>query len=590
MASNTNKPASSYPTNDSKRGPEKLKKSDLSGVPVDNGKSTQETVEETLNDNTLHTFVDQLFSSLPQTEEYKGYRSIFIQEQISLDDKLNDKKLVEIGVGIAKEVHRDKILRAFDTKKAEAEAASQQAGESAADSNQADLDLETYFTWCVSYKFDSLKSRIKKLKMTEFDSMTTSNEILFKFREQWQKAEFRDTFFNGKDKIGVPPLGTKKKMDLFELHFYRYCWLIDNIDDLQANCWARCVSWRNKGNNYVPVSVGYARGIMIGAPFMIMALASILHISGVPSEVYYLLLIVALGVYFIHLLLVVYTYYTVHYRCCDHCSWEVDDANITDVETGVEELEAGGRGDSEDLEAKVPKDANTTKKMNQAKSRKRVPNYRGGSSSCIREILKDYALPFLRNQQFSWFHRAFIQLWPGIFAYCLVTTLFEGDYSASLKVLGMAVIIILGHIVAINGKNWRALVREYQWAVMFCCIKRPLVEYQQHVDFKNPNHSRSSKSQQLYEHCKYLIRELNLTERACNVAIPRSDGSIPREYKVLHEMMKENQEARIMDLEDALKDLSEIDSFRLGMLVEEFSFVEVTLKYLDIDVCSCCAC
>jgi len=276
-------------------------------------------------------------------------------------------------------------------------------------------------------------------------------------------------------------------MDLFELHFYRYCWLIDNIDDLQANCWARCVSWRNKGNNYVPVSVGYARGIMIGAPFMIMALASILHISGVPSEVYYLLLIVALGVYFIHLFLVVYTYYTVHYRCCDHCSWEVDDANITDVETGVsEELEAGGRGDSEDLEAKVSKDANTTKKMNQAKSRKRVPNYRGGSSSCIREILKDYALPFLRNQQFSWFHRAFIQLWPGIFAYFFATTLFEGDYSASLKILGMAVIVISGHIVAINGKNWRALVREYQWAVMFCCIKRPLVEYQQHVDFKNP--------------------------------------------------------------------------------------------------------
>jgi len=214
MASNTNKPASSYPTNGQKRGPEKPKKSDLSGVPVDNGKSTHETVQKSLNDNALHTFVDQLFSSLPKTEEYKGYRSIFIKEQISLDDatKLNDKKLFEIGIGIAKELHRDKILTAIDTIiKAEAEAASQQAGESAADSNQADLDLETYFTWCVSYKFDSLKSRIKLLKMTEFDSMTTSNEILFKFREQWQKAEFRDTFFNGKDKIGVPPLGTKKE-------------------------------------------------------------------------------------------------------------------------------------------------------------------------------------------------------------------------------------------------------------------------------------------------------------------------------------------------------------------------------------------
>jgi len=552
MASNTNKPASSFPTHGPKRGPEKTKKPDLTGV--GNGISTPETFEETLNDNALHTFVDRVFSSLPQTEDYKGYRSIFIQEQISLDIAcdLKDKALEEIG--IAKKVHRIKILKAIA-----AAAASQQAGEidtgditlestnmlwlaqdEAWRSNFIDFftqaiaqqngryndevkldalakfpelqaqhinylqtiissttpaDKETCFSWCVSYSFDQLKTRIKELEMHEFDSMTTSNEILLKFREQWQKAKFRDTFFNGKEEIegvrpAVPPFGTAKEMDLFELHFYRYCWLIDNIDDLQENCWARCFSRCNKGNDYVPVSVGYARGIMIGAPFMIMAFASLLHISGVPSEVYYLLFMVALGVYFIHLLLVAYTYYTVNYRCCDHCSWEVgnDEANITDVETGVsQELEAG-RGVSQELEAEVSKDSNTTYRylMNQAKSRKRVPNYRGGSSSCIREILKDYVLPFVRNHQFSWFHRAFIQLWPGIFAYFLVCTLFDGDYSASLKILGMAVIIISGHILAISGKNWRALVREYQWAVMFCCVKRPLVEYQQNVDFKNP--------------------------------------------------------------------------------------------------------
>jgi len=246
---------------------------------------------------------------------------------------------------------------------------------------------------------------------------------------------------------------------------------------LQESFWARCFSGCNKGNDYVPVSVGYARGIMISAPLIIMVLASILHISGVPSQVYYSLFMVALGFFFIHNLLAAYTYYTVHYRCCDYCSWENgndDEANIPDLEEAGVAVEL------------ISEDPNITKLANQAKSRKRVPNYRGESSSCIREILKDYLLPLLRNHQFSWFHRAFIQLWPGIFAYFFVTKLFEGDHTAGLKILGMAVIVISGHIVAIKRRNWHALVREYQWAVMFCCIKRPLVEYQQHVEFENP--------------------------------------------------------------------------------------------------------
>merc|ERR1719184_664793 len=108
---------------------------------------------------------------------------------------------------------------------------------------------------------------------------------------------------------------------------------------------------------------------------------------------------VAAGVYFIHLLLVVYTFYTINYKCCDHCSWEVDsdneqddEANIPDLEAGAPvQLETGGSEEIKELanQAISRKREEIKELANQAISRKRVPNYRGESSSCIREILKD---------------------------------------------------------------------------------------------------------------------------------------------------------------------------------------------------------
>lgn len=63
------------------------------------------------NRNALHSFVDQVFSFLPSNKQYEGYKTIFIDEEISLDIAcdLDDEALEEIGV--VKKIHRSKILK-----------------------------------------------------------------------------------------------------------------------------------------------------------------------------------------------------------------------------------------------------------------------------------------------------------------------------------------------------------------------------------------------------------------------------------------------------------------------------------------------
>merc|ERR1712062_550463 len=279
------------------------------------------------------------------------------------------------------------------------------------------------------------RSYIKRIKpYTVYNTFLENHRA---FRRSWSDGKFRTTFFKDTE-------FSQREHDLFELCYSDYCYRVDE----ELGCWAAC---SNDDSRYVAAPVGYARGTMIAAPFFTMVAAAILDIAGLPSEVYTSFFMVAGGLYCTHLLLCAYTWYTISWdKCCKCCSWEVDPS----------EQEAS--------------DLQTVELV----TKKRVPNYRGiDKSSCIAYILQDYVRAFIHNHQFSWLHRAVIQLWPGFVAYCFFIEFSKRDYLSCLCVMGMAAIAVLFHMFVIKPRNYRALFREYRWAVLFCCVKKSLIEY-----------------------------------------------------------------------------------------------------------------